>query len=304
MTILVTGGTGFIGKRLVKALESRGEDIMILSRQSFNDDDNILNIDLTKESPSIEELQDISTIFHLAAYTHDLSNPKEMESLYKSLNIDATVRLANSAVMANVKRFIFVSSVKAGEPNINDHSKSIQDNHIPQGIYGETKREAEMQLLDITENTSMNLTIVRPSLVYGQGSKGNLSIMLEGIKKGWFPRFPKVHNRRSMIHVDDLVSAILFLEGNQESYGEIYIATDGEDYSINKIYTALCNLAGKSYSKWEIPLFLLKIIAKLNSNINYKVQKLIGDEFYSSKKLEELGFRPKLRLNDINKKIF
>ena len=102
-----------------------------------------------------------------------------------------------------------------------------EDQGEPEGIYGKTKREAELILLEIGRQSGMQVSIVRPSLVYGQGVKGNLRLMLSWIEKGWFPPLPEVNNRRSMIHVDDLVRALLLVAGDDRANGEIYIATDG-----------------------------------------------------------------------------
>ena len=304
MTILVTGGTGFLGTRLLKALGNRDEDVVVLSRRSNSINKRIIRKDLSTDSIEMSDLKGINKIFHLAAYTHDLSNPKKLESLYESINVDATKKLAKSAIAAGVQRFIYISSVKAGEPNIEEINEAINNNHIPQGIYGRTKRDAELNLLEMSKDTSMNVTILRPSLIYGEGVKGNLALMLKGIKQGWFPRPPAVKNRRSMIHVDDLVRALLFLEDNENSFREIYIATDGLEYSIENIYETLCDLNEKKYGKLRFPYLAIRLFSKLHPNIEYKVQKLFGNEYYSSKKLSELGFYPKYSLSNLNEKIF
>ncbi|MDC0223194.1 NAD-dependent epimerase/dehydratase family protein [Gammaproteobacteria bacterium] len=304
MTILVTGGTGFLGRRLLKALEERDEDIIVVSRQSDGINNPIIKKDLSTDTIDISDLHNVTKIFHLAAYTHDLSNPKKLESLYESINVVATKKLAKLAMAAGVQRFIYISSVKAGEPNIEDTNQAIDNNHIPQGIYGRTKRKAEINLLEMSKDSSMNVTILRPSLIYGEGAKGNLALMLKGIKQGWFPRPPSAKNRRSMIHVDDLVRALLFLENNESSFEEIYIATDGLDYSIEEIYKTLCDLTGKKYGKYRLPLSIIRLFSNLHPSIEYKFQKLFGDEYYSSKKLSELGFHPKYKLSNLNEKIF
>jgi len=304
MTILVTGGTGFLGRRLLKALENRGEDVVVLSRHSTDITKRVIKKDLSCDAIDITDLEGVSKIFHLAAYTHDLNKPKKLENLYRALNINGTKKLAKSAIAAGVKRFIYISSVKAGEANIDDHMQAIANNHKPQGIYGTTKREAEKSILEMTKETEMNVTVLRPSLIYGSGVKGNLALMLKGIEQGWLPHPPSAMNRRSMIHVDDIVRAILFLENNKDSYGEIYIATDGVDYSIENIYETLCKLKGKKYGKSMLPLSVIKFLSKLHPGIDYRARKLFGNEYYSSRKLQDLGFSTKYRLSNLNEKIF
>ena len=150
----------------------------------------------------------------------------------------------------------------------------------------------------------MRVSIIRPSLVYGPNVKGNLQLMLSGIKSGWFPPLPETGNKRSMIHVDDLVRAILLVAEDDRAIGEIFIATDGTPHSSRDIYNAMCNVLGKSIPKWSVPKFLFDMVSLISSRIKYKVNKLLGDECYSSKKLEKLGFKAQKTLKDMNETDF
>jgi len=137
-----------------------------------------------------------------------MRDASEIEDLYQKVNTNATVMLAKLAVSSGVKRFVFISSVKAGGISTQRVCASEKDHGgDPEGIYGKTKREAELKLLKIGEESGMHVSIIRPSLVYGPNVKGNLQLILSG--KGWFPPLPETNNKRSMIHVDDLVRAIL-----------------------------------------------------------------------------------------------
>jgi nucleoside-diphosphate-sugar epimerase len=150
----------------------------------------------------------------------------------------------------------------------------------------------------------MHVSIIRPSLVYGPNVKGNLQLMLSGIEKGWFPPLPETGNRRSMIHVDDLVRAILLVAEDKRANGEIFIATDGTPYSSREIYDAMCKILGKPASKWSVPKALFDIASLASPRIKYKINKLLGDECYSSAKLEGLGFKAKKSLKDISETDF
>ena len=291
MIVLVTGGTGFIGTRLVACLRKDGHELRILSRNLKSEES--VQCDLQNEKIPESVLKNIDIVLHLAGYAHDMSKSSKFNDLYYKINVDATVKLANLSVKAGVKKFIFVSSVKAGGVTNSDKCLSEKDLCEPEGIYGRTKREAELKLLKIHKDTSMNISIIRPSLVYGPNMKGNLKLMLAGIKKGWFPPLPETGNKRSMIHVDDLARAILFLAFKHEANGEIFNATDGEIYSSGDIYDTLCNLSGKSLPKWRLPEFLFNFSSLINSNIKYKINKLLGNACYSSAKLEALGFKAK-----------
>jgi len=114
--------------------------------------------------------------------------------------------------------------------------------------------------------------------------KGNLHAMLLGIEKGWFPPLPMIENRRSMVHVDDLVRAILLVAKDNRTNGEIFIVTDGNPYSSREIYEVMCGVLGKSIPRWKLPKFFFKVVALINLNMKYKVDKLLEDEYYSSEK--------------------
>ena len=179
--------------------------------------------------------------------------------------------------------------------------KSIIDRLFPDP---KEKAKAELRLLEIGKESGMHISIIRPSLVYGPDVKGNLKSMLLGVEKGWFPPLPETGNKRSMIHVDDLVRAILLVANDDRANGEIFIATDGTPHSSREIYNAMCSALDKSIPKWSVPKILFDMASLVNPRIKYKLNKLLGDECYSSAKLEALGFKAKKTLKDMNETSF
>jgi len=298
--ILISGATGFIGERLVGAVDA---NIRVLSRKKQSNYETVV-CDLKSEVIPDNALDGVNTVFHLAGFAHDLSDATKIQNIYQKVNVDATIRLAKLAVKSNVNRFIFVSSVKAGGGSNFGVCVSEKDQGDPEGIYGKTKREAELKLLKIGKESDMHVSIIRPSLVYGPNVKGNLQLMLSGIKKGWFPPLPETGNKRSMIHVDDLVRAILLVADDDRANGEIFIATDGTPHSSRYIYNAMCSALDKSIPKWSVPKILFDMASLVNPRIRYKLNKLLGDECYSSAKLEALGFKAKKTLKDMNETSF
>jgi nucleoside-diphosphate-sugar epimerase len=150
----------------------------------------------------------------------------------------------------------------------------------------------------------MHVSILRPALIYGPKAKGNLQLMMQGINKGWFPPLPETGNQRSMIHVDDIVRALLLLVNSQQANGEIFIATDGRTYSSRNIYETMCRVLGKSIPNWSMPKFLFSAVALISPNLSYKIDKLLGDECYSSGKLQSLGFKAWKQLRQMNETDF
>ena len=303
LNVLVTGATGFVGQHLIKRLKLDDYNIKVISRRPVLGVEVII-CDFLKDDIPDNALKDIDIVFHLAGYAHDLKSEPGIEQTYHKINVGVTVDLLSLSDKHNVKKFIFVSSVKAGGAPIKGNCASEKDQNSPDGIYGETKREAELRILETGRESSMHVSILRPALIYGPKVKGNLQLMMQGIKKGWFPPLPEIGNRRSMIHVDDIVRALLFLANNKKSNGEVFIATDGRVYSSRNIYEAMCYVLDKNIPNWSVPRLLFNVIARLSSGFKYKIDKLLGDECYSSQKLQSLGFKAQKQLRQMNETDF
>ena len=300
--VLITGGNGFIGSRLCSKLSLSGRKIKKIVRK-INTSDNYeqYKCELGLGQVSEDAFEDVDTIFHLVGVTHDTNKTSVTDKHYYDVNVNATEQLAISAAKKGVNRFIYISSVKAGGIPTLGKCMTEDDQTEPEGIYGKTKREAEIKLLEIGNKSGINISIIRPSLVYGSGVKGNLNEMLCAIKKGWFPPLPEIGNRRSMIHVDDLVDILLLVERDKRSYGEIFIATDVNNYSSNQIYRAMSKSLNKDIKNWAVPNIFFILLAKIGNLINivlpfpfdsYRYQKILGDECFSSKKIQTmLGFK-------------
>jgi len=309
-TYLVTGGSGFVGSRLCSAITAAKDDLRLYLRRHVDGIDGEQYIcDFEQDFIPEEGLNGVDTVFHLAGFTHDLRDTSETEYLYRAINVDATIHLAELAVKNGVKHFVYVSSSKAGGSAQPGKCMNEMDQCEPEGIYGQTKRMAELKLLEIGKHSDMHVSIVRPSLVYGVGVKGNLRMMLNGIDKGWFPPIPDTHNRRSMIHVDDLVRVLLLLSKDKRASGEIFIATDGHDYSSRMIYEAMCKAVERKIPRWRLPNVFFNSLAMLGDFLkryipfpfdSYRYQKLLGDECFSSHKLQTLlEFKPNDSLYDV-----
>jgi len=267
---LVTGGTGYIGSRLIKYLVSNHVQVRVLSRNSIQDVETIL-CDFEKEEIPSNALDSIDTIYHLAGLSKDIGNYQKLEKLYKKINVDVATNLAKLAMISNVKCFVHVSSVKAaGKISIKQGCATERDVGELTGVYAKSKREAEIRLLNLVKDSDMHLSILRPSMVYGPNIGGNIGSMLSGIKKGWFPPLPETGNRKSMVHVRDLIRAMIFVADNKRANKEIYNVTDGFGYSSRNMYTIIRRAQGLSNIRWSVPISVFKNISKINPFIEKK----------------------------------
>ena len=301
--VLITGGSGFIGRRLISFLEGRNHSIILLSRSKQANYETII-CDFKTDLVPEEAFIGVDTVFHLAGLAHDTKESSKKIHLYEKINIDLTVQLAKLAIKNKVKSFIFVSSVKACGKGKKGNYLTENNQGDPEEIYGKTKREAEVKLLQICLNTDMHISIIRPSLTYGPNVKGNLMLMMKGIRQGWLPPLPEINNKRTLIHVDDLVMALWLVANNDLANGEIFHVTDGKTYSTREIYESMCFVLNKSVPNWIMPKIIFDIVSKFSPYFKNKIDKLLGDELYSSKKIESIGFKPKFTMKDMNEKIF
>jgi nucleoside-diphosphate-sugar epimerase len=205
---LITGSTGFVGRRLAELLAKSGNNLSVISRRVSGKYPGVSCNFIEDEIPR-DIFSDIDTVFHLAGLAHDTKG-RYQKSLYEKVNVDTTRKLAKISQEKNVKRFIFLSSVKASE--------IISTNPRTTGSYGLTKRKAELELKKISLESEMKIGILRSCLVYGPNMKGNLLAMLQAVNSGWFPRITKSDNKKSLIHVDDLAKALVFLANNHRAH--------------------------------------------------------------------------------------
>ncbi|ADJ27862.1 UDP-glucose 4-epimerase family protein [Nitrosococcus watsonii] len=315
MKVLVTGATGFIGRHLVAALLSRKKAIRILARNAEQAEAiwspgslEVVQGNLGNALTLGDLCEGIDIVFHLASGSF-AENDKtgEAERLHQKVGVEGTKELLRRAVRAGVKRFIFVSSVKAMGEGGSSHLDEASP-ELPQTAYGRGKLAAERVVLEAGRTYGMHVCNLRLPMVYGSDGKGNLPRMMAAIERGWFPPLPEVKNRRSMVHVNDVVQALLLTAENPKASHQTYIVTDGCTYSSRQIYILLCQALGRSIPGWRFPAGLLRMIAKagdfagwvlkrevpLNSHVLYK---LMGSAWYSCAKIQrELGYRPRYSL--------
>jgi UDP-glucose 4-epimerase len=302
MNCFVTGAGGFIGRPLCSALQERGDTVVAgLRSRSPGPWNRMLLNDLAYSCPSASEINGVDCVIHLAGKAHALGELRQDEDVYFRINVEATRKLLESCRAAAVRRFVFISSVKAaGE----DGLVALDETTVcrPDTPYGRSKLEAERLVL--YGGYVPEPVVLRLSMVYGPTAKGNLPHMIRAIHRGYFPPLPETGNKRSMVHIEDVVNAVLLAADAPAARGQTYIVTGGRDYSTREIYQGICEALGKPVPRWSVPPRALQALAKLGDRIGRlrgkrfmfdsdALHKLTGSEVYSCEKIErELGFRP------------
>jgi nucleoside-diphosphate-sugar epimerase len=309
-TCLVTGATGLIGQHLCRRLRQDGYRVRALLREAAQGpwDERRLCV-LGTDRIDADVLAGVDTVYHLAGVVHAMGAAGVDESQYYTVNADASEALATLAVSAGVKRFIYFSSVKAvADPGDECVDESWQS--LPNDPYGRSKRSAEQRLFTIGRESAMQVTVLRPALVYGVPVKGNLWRMLQAIDAGRFPPLPDTGNRRSMVCVDDLVEAARLAAGSAQADGQVYIVSDEGLYSTRQLSDWMHEALGRRLPRWSIPVFMLQAGALLGDAMetlsgrslplnSAVLQRLLGSACYRSGKLQkELGWRPRRCFRD------
>jgi len=329
-TVLVTGATGFIGRHLVKALCSRNAKVLALARNaarvaSLSTNDQVVGIvrDLAQAGSLAEVLRDVDAVFHLASegeasevtqkpsssrgrQAGETSNAKEWD---EGVTIRGTRKLLEAAVKTGVRRFVFLSSVKAFGESSDARLDEASETH-PTSVYGRAKLAAENLVLETGRRHGLHVCILRLPLVYGLDNQGNIARMIAAIDHGRFPPPPKTENKRSMVHVGDVVQAALLAAEKPEANGQLYIVTDGQTYSTHDLYVKICQGLDRRVPGWHVSVGVWQGLAKAGDLMGAilgrpfafdsgALQKLFGSAWYSSEKItRELRYQSRHTLDD------
>ncbi|MCB1706651.1 MAG: NAD-dependent epimerase/dehydratase family protein [Halioglobus sp.] len=297
MKCLVSGATGFIGRRLCQQLSASGHTVVALSRNGgpLDSGEPTLAVDLAATDLRADWLQGVDVVFHLAGIAHQQASP----AAYTALNYRATTRLASLASAAGVTCFVYLSSVKAmGAPHVREPRTELQVTP-PADAYSASKWQAECALRDAYGAAGMSVAIVRPALVYGRQPKGNLRALDTAVRWG-LPRPPPI-GRRSMIALDDLVSLLLRIAQQPPPGVQTWIACGAGSYSTREIYDLLRAARGRGPGVAWLPHWAWRLGARLIDTVapgaESTYDKIFGTELYSNAAVtRDTGWQPQLTL--------
>jgi len=275
--ILITGISGFVGQSVAPFFVERGYDVVGAGRQEFSCDGvkfvPISRID--RYTHWGEALKGIEVVIHLAGRAHRMKESPEEHHLYYEVNLEGTINLAEQAIKAGVKKFVFISSIKA---MISDaHNEPLTESFPcnPLEPYGLSKLKAEIELLKLSQNSDMKVVILRPPLIYGPGVKGNLASLIRLVRR--LPVLPLggIHNRRSLLGVKNLASAMETVINSDIANGKTYLITDGEEISTSELVRRLSIVFNPDCRIVAIPQWLWRV-GECIPFVKHKVVRLTG----------------------------
>lgn len=299
MRVLVTGADGFVGHALVKRLTGSGFHVIAALRRppsmSFpNQIETRIIGDLTDPAADWEHAcAGVDAVVHLAGRAHVMDDPNAAVKLYNAVNIDGTIRLAQAAQRHDVKRFVFVSSIKAmGEETPTGITWSESTEPRPEDPYGRSKLEAELALLNMHAGCGFPCVILRPPLMYGPGMKGNMRSLMNAVMRGWPLPLGNIDNHRSLLDVDRFAAAIELSLSHPSAPGNVFLVADKSPLSIGEIVFAMAQAAEKSVRLFSLP-GIFWMIAKRLPFLGPRIRRLTGSLALDSRKIQqELGWHP------------
>jgi nucleoside-diphosphate-sugar epimerase len=245
-------------------------------------------------------LEGIDVVIHLAARVHVMKDmATDALSEFRRVNVEGTLNLARQAVEAGVQRFIFISSIKVnGEGSILGQPYTPEDQPAPVDPYGISKREAEDTLRQLASETGMAVVIIRPPLIYGPGVKANFLSMMRWLAKGVPLPLGAIHNKRSLLALDNLVDLILTCIHHPAAANETFLASDGEDLSTTELLQRMAAALGKKAWLIPVPSLFLEWGASLFGK-QAIAQRLCGSlQIDMSKTRDLLDWKPPVRVDE------
>lgn len=299
MKILVTGANGFIGSSLISHLcnDKRFEVVGTARSESAALNAAGVEIRICNLCPTVDlelDLSDVDVLIHTAGLAHVRPESALHRNEFEAINTDGTLNLANKAAASGVKRFIYLSSIKAvGDSSPKDKPLTPHCLEQPQDPYGISKLKAENGLHKVASLSQLEVTIIRPPLVYGAGVKGNLQTLVSLLKRGVPLPFGSLKdNQRSMVSLTNLISLLTVCIDSPHAVNRTFNVSDGEDLSTAELINRLGIVMGRPARLFpcsEAALLLISRILKIED----KMQKITGSlQVDITETIQALNWRP------------
>lgn len=254
MMVVIIGGSGFVGTRLCRRLTDKGIDFVILDKAKshyFPDawiESDVRDIDSLRQS-----IPESSVVINLAAEHRDDVHPK---SLYDDVNVGGAKNICQVAEEKSVKHIVFTSSVACygfAAPGTDENGEIN-----PFNDYGRTKAQAEKEFgaWQDKDGASRTLVVVRPTVIFGEGNRGNVYNLLSMISSGKFVMVGDGNNTKSMAYVENVAAFIEYSLGFS-SGTHVYNYIDKPDFTMNSLVGKVRGkVLGNDGVGFRIPYFM------------------------------------------------
>ncbi|WP_454910980.1 UDP-glucose 4-epimerase family protein [Stutzerimonas chloritidismutans] len=309
MRVLLTGATGFVGRGLLERMSAlvNLELIAAVRKPVSGFPENVTShviAGLEADTDWRKVLDGVEVVIHSAARVHVMhEQTSDPLAEFRKVNVDGTLSLARQAAAAGVRRFVFISSIKVNGEGTPVNVPYLADAQpAPADPYGISKIEAEKGLRALAAETGMEVVIIRPVLVYGPGVKANFLNMMRWLHKGVPLPFGAIHNRRSLVALDNLVDLIVTCIDHPAAANQTFLVSDGEDLSTTELLRRMGVALGKPARLLPVPSRLLEVGATILGKKALS-QRLCGSlQVDISKTRELLNWTPPLSVDEALRK--
>jgi nucleoside-diphosphate-sugar epimerase len=291
MKILVTGGTGFVGRVAVQTLEAAGYSVRLALRtaQPGLPHDTVVVGNFGPATEWQRALAGVDAVVHLAARVHVMRDHSGGADEFRRTNTEGTLELARAAATAGARRFVFVSTIK-----VNGEATTVQpfradDAPHASDPYSQSKLAAEIGLRQIS---GLEPVIIRPPLVHGPGATGNLARFCRLARSGLPVPFAGIDNRRDFVGVLNLASLIERCVCHPAAARQVFLVSDGEALSTPELYRTIAAAMDRPARMVKLPVALMRVLARsigASGEIDRLTQSL---ELDIAKTRELLGWQP------------
>ncbi|KDN28660.1 UDP-glucose 4-epimerase [Vibrio fortis] len=301
MKVILTGASGFIGSKLLEQLPAKSTLSLGRKKPKTQASEQFFHLEIGSDTDYSMALNGVDVVIHLAARVHVMDD-KSIDPLnvYREVNTAGTLNLARQAIKSGVKRFIFISSIKTNGENTNGKAPfNFSSPRASEDFYGQSKSEAEIQLLELAKKTELEVVIIRPTLVYGAGVKANFASLINLVCKGFPLPFGLINsNKRSLVSVTNLVDLIITCIDHPKAKNQVFLVSDDHDVSTSEMVKQMSVACGKNNFQLPVPVWCYRLVGKLLKKEDV-VDRLIGSlQVDISHTKETLGWTPPQSLQD------
>jgi len=312
MKILVTGGTGFIGSHLVRALVKQGDSVFCLARNKKKAHSlNLSKVSLVKgdirDKRAVERaIKGMDVIYHLAAISGKVAISP---ALYQAVNIEGTRNIIEACLKAKVKRLVHTSTV-AVTGKLDKIPGDENSPYRPGNWYEKSKTEGEKLVLEAVRR-GLPAVVVRPGLIYGPGHEGvSMAKFFKMAAKGFAVIPGNGKNLWDITYIDDCLQGFLLAGKKKAALGEVFIINGSKPITVNELLKTLAREAGMELRLLHLPVWPMRFVGKifgLVENVLHlpmpfsgqTVQLLTQSRPHSNEKAKRiLGYHPRVSLKE------